>query len=273
MMPLIAFDVDYSSINRALDLAAEETTRTLRSLLESTAFHVAVKTQRYTPFVTTAKIDSDLNVVTTPRLATQGKRKGQPLKSGKKDYFVPSQSAATRIVLASLHAGSKFNRLTGHRWYRDPRTFSPGKGAIGFWEQVNVVAQRMVAARHSSTHFLQASWGVIAKKLRGKFYAAPPSDFGVIDIDASVTQTGDSDDFGEVYSGGSANDWSVTLSNLLGMRASTHGGDNAANINEAMLRHSLPAAQRALNEQAAEMETRYRPRAEARITAAFNSVK
>lgn len=118
-----------------------------------------------TPFTTIGQIDSELSVISTPMLSTRGARKGLPLKSGKNLVNVVEGGLATKIVLARLHLGSKYNTLTDMKYALDRANFSLGGGVAGFWAKVEETAERMAKSRHSSTHFLQVTWNAVLNAL------------------------------------------------------------------------------------------------------------
>lgn len=122
---------------------------------------VLEETKRNTPFVTTGKIDAELNVVTEPLLVRRGARAGLPYKNPRSTVSVPNPSLALRIMLARLNKNSDYNALTDMRYALDRETFSPGMGTAGFWARLQMFAQRMVKSRHSSTHFFQISWNAV----------------------------------------------------------------------------------------------------------------
>jgi hypothetical protein len=139
--------------------------------LNRTVLFITRATQKATPFVTTGQIDSELSVITTPQLSTRGARKGLPKRPRRKDGAPPVDvtvvqgGLATMVTLARLHRYSNYNVLTDLKYAIDRLTFSPGEGEAAFWDKIEEVAKRMVKSRHSSTHFFQASWTAVIKKL------------------------------------------------------------------------------------------------------------
>jgi hypothetical protein len=115
-----------------------------------------------TPFTEIGRIDSELQVETTPVISA---RTGKPLRSGRKNYSVTEGGLATKIVLARMHPYSGYNALTDRKYAIDRASFSPGGGEAGFWAQVDAVARRMASSRHSSTHFFQVSWNAVLAAL------------------------------------------------------------------------------------------------------------
>lgn len=256
--------VDSSSLNRAIAMGLDVTTQEPRNLVLNAGRGIALKTKALTPFVTLERIDTELGVISTPILSTRGKRKGLPLKSGRKSIAVPDQSVAMKIVLARLHPGSKYNQSTRQRWALDRATFSPGGGKAGFWAKVKEVATRMVSARHSSTHFLQAGWATVYQKLTlFRYNRALVEDLAA----TAATQPGVYDDLGAVTLSGGGTNVSLVLENMVGMK-----GKNSESYNEALQKHGGPALQAGVDAQAAEMQARYLPRLEAALARKWNAI-
>lgn len=144
----------------------QRTSRTLphQALARAVAF-VVKDAKALTPFAPLGKIDRELGVMSSPATVTRGKRKGQPLKSGKLNVDVPRTSLSMRIMLARLHRNTSYNILTDRRYAIDRASFSPGQGQIGFWRKLEARAQAMIAGRHSSTHFFQITWNSLLARL------------------------------------------------------------------------------------------------------------
>lgn len=265
-IPYVQF-IDSSSLNRAVELALNVTMQEPRNLVINAGRGVVLRTKALTPFVALETIDTELGVISTPVLSTRGARKGLPLKSGRKNIDVPDQSLAMRIVLARLHPGSRYNQLTRGRWALDKATFSPGAGVAGFWAQVALVAKRMVSARHSSTHFLQAGWQAAYRKLTQLRYGGTPLvQDEVIDVEASVSN-GVFDDLGATTLIGGGSNVSLVIENMVGMK-----GVNAESYNEALHKHGTEALQAGIAGQAAEMQARYLPRWNERLAKQWNAI-
>lgn len=151
--------------------------------------------QSHTPAVSPARIDAELNVSLSPGLLKNGKL--STAKKRQRDIVNfsnrnpsssdPDQSrlnTAERIVLARMHPSSEYNQRTGGKWAIAKPVFGSGrrdKGAL-FWAWVRQVAARMVKARHSSTHFLQAGFifardmAVSSPLFKNRFRAKSPAD-------------------------------------------------------------------------------------------------
>lgn len=158
----------------AQKILLRHTKRSPARCLNSTAYFViadVVEADGGFPVVAQSTIDSDMQVTTTPRLVTKGKRKGLPMKDGSVDVDVPDLSAAMLIVMARMNPNSKYSLDTGNRW----PVFSPGGSANSmihgfaraygsqnamqmFMDVIRPIAERMVKARHSSAGFIRNSW-------------------------------------------------------------------------------------------------------------------
>jgi len=257
--------IDASSLNQAIAMALDVSTQEPRNLVINTGRGIALGAKTLTPYVEQETIDTELGVISTPVLASRGPRKGLPLKSGKKNIEVPEQSLAIKIVLARLHPGSNYNQLTRQRWALDRATFSPGMGNAGFWAKVQLVAQRMVSARHSSTHFLQAGWKGVYRRLTEFRYVRGLVEENFIDVD--VTASTVFDDMGSATLTGNGASVSLEIANRIGMK-----GVNAETYNEALHQYGGPALQQAVNDRASEMQARYLPRWEAELARRWNAI-
>lgn len=165
MNALLSCRIDTSNLNRAQAIFNEYGKTVPAQSIARTALFVIDDAQRNTPVTSVGRIDSELSIITTPVLSSRGKRKGLPLKSGKKNYTVVEGGLGTRIALARLSPYSDYNILTDRRYALDRATFSPGGGQAGFWARIEEVVKHMIAARHSSTHFFKQSWNAIREKL------------------------------------------------------------------------------------------------------------
>lgn len=186
------------------------TTAPSEALAKAVAF-VVKDAKDHTYFTTTSKIDTELQVQTTPVIATRGRNAGQPLRSGRKNYAVTEGGLATKIVLARLNPYSNYNILTDRRYWLPRFGFSPGQGVAGFWKKVEQVAQRMVAARHSSIKFFLQSWNAVI----GALAAIVPANYtDYFNRVAGKTNPA----LGAASSTGmSTNNVTITIENRLGM--------------------------------------------------------
>lgn len=154
----IAVRYDSSGLNPLLAAARTYSRRTPAVATNTAGYVVALTALSLTPAADIARIDAALGVTTTPKLSTRGARRGLPLRSGAKNFHVTEGAMATRIVLARMWKFSPYNRMTGHYWYINRATFSPGQGTSGFWKKVELTAIRMTKGRHSSIAFIKSAW-------------------------------------------------------------------------------------------------------------------
>ena len=197
--------VDTSNLTKSMRLFAQFGKTAPALMVNRTALNVIVAAKNATPFVKMGTIDSDLNVMTGAGLTRRGRVSKDRKRQHEEVIFmnrtptlndVSAQNTAQRIVLARMHPSSEYSRITGNRW---PITmpeggFSRGGGGRDssslFWKFVKNAAERMVKARHSSTHFLKASWIPIIMKLK----AATPGTVGSLEVGAmtgKVLRTGE----------------------------------------------------------------------------------
>lgn len=265
--------IDASSLNKAVAMGLQVTRQEPRALVLNSAKAIVYRALELTPYVEISTIDSEMGIISEPVLSTRGNRKGLPLKSGRKKITVPADSMAVSIVLARLNPTSKYNLRTRQRWALDKASFSPGGGESGFWSAVKATAQRMVLAKHSSTHFLQAGWATAYRRLKMMGNGPAPLtasiedvESGVIDVEA-IVERGESQDFGDAKIKGTGTGVSLDAENLVGLR-----GVNAEDYNKALLEHGTGPLQQAVNERAAELEARYLPRWEAALARRWNAI-
>ena len=164
--------VDTTNLMRAQKILMRHSNTAPAHAINKTALYVIRKAQELTWAVSQNRINTDLEVKVTPRLAIAGKRKGLPLKSGATDIDVPDWSVAMMIVMARMNPKSKYSQKTGNRWPVTPikiRDFAKAYGDENalrmFFDAIAPIAERMVRSRHSSTGFLKHSWAAIITKL------------------------------------------------------------------------------------------------------------
>lgn len=177
---------DTRNLMRAQMILLRHTNTAPALIINRTALAVARTAQKLTWAVGQEKIDTELRVQTLPvvKIATRGPRKGTLIKTGKSVYVHDfPRSEAMMIVLARMQTPGisvstdrpNFNLITGNRWALAKPTMTMRSGAkrIGqglsnaaqFWAWVEQVADRMIAARHSSSGFLKHSWAAIIMRL------------------------------------------------------------------------------------------------------------
>lgn len=157
----ISVKVDTKGLEAVIPALVEYGRRTMDEQCVTSMGMILQDAQNWTPFVKISRMDADLEVeafgVTNMKVRPDGTIKNRLSKAKNpryKNYRVQGQ-AGLMIVVARMHPGSDYNKLTGSRWaLMKPAT----KGETAFWEWVANALQRMTAARHSSGHFLQAGY-------------------------------------------------------------------------------------------------------------------
>lgn len=153
----ITCKIDSGRLNMAMGIFARYATTEPAKMLNRTGLFVAYDAQANTPVTTMGRIDNDMGAATTPIVPTRGVRKGST------NLTIESHtSAAMLISIARMNPKSDFSKLTGNRW---AIAFPKTSGKQAFMNAVEVIAERMVRARHSSTGFLKHSWAAIISKL------------------------------------------------------------------------------------------------------------
>jgi hypothetical protein len=156
--------MDTSGLSRAIPLAVANGRRTVEEQAVTSLGWIFYNAQKATGKVEISEIDSELSATSTPVLSTRGKRKGLPLKSGRRNITTTARTGAEMVVVARMHAAgiskttgkANYNQLTGSRWALP--MIPKGTGTAGFWSQVAKMAQRMIKGRHSSTAFLKSGF-------------------------------------------------------------------------------------------------------------------
>lgn len=171
--PILTMNVDVSALEKAIPRIVAFGRRTIQEQCVTSVTFIAYRAQQLTPAATIGRIDSDLDVQVSPVLSKRGKRKGLPLKSGKKTVQglrgarVP---LGVLIVMSRMNPSSKYSQQTGNRW---PVTGIPkGAGTAAARQRfIGEVLSRMVMSRHSSTNFLQTGWKpAIRAGMESEFY-------------------------------------------------------------------------------------------------------
>jgi hypothetical protein len=275
------FHLDTTALDRAMDLANEWSSSAPAYLVARTAQRIVSKTIKYTPSVSVGTIDAELDVAYAPGKTPGGKLSRQVSKARLlpgKDQNTERQDEplAYLIQLARMAPGSNYNRLTNNRW-RLPGGFTMLKGldSVDRTAVLQQLAERMIKARHSSTHFLVSGWASAAKKLYnllGSYIRgdseAPPLEDGF--SDKTVSPKPNMSDLR--YSSGQEVA-QVVVSNMIGMVDSSVNGSNADNYNKALLLHGIQPLQRAMDEVAEEMKEHYMAKDMKEMAAQFNAIR
>jgi len=176
------------ALAQALRKAAATTSKTQDFAANRACNAISYKAYLAMPRVSPASIPQELEV------SVQGVTKTGRLSRAKKPrrHHVGSHpsSLASRIILASFYAGSRFNETTGQVWKREkPDTH----GTAAFWEWIAGAAERMTMARRSSTGFFAAcarAVNVGFGMATGRFFSkipAPVIPSGAMDVNKTST--------------------------------------------------------------------------------------
>src|SRR5579872_7274811 len=129
--------IDTSNLMRASAILMRHSSRSPARCVNSTAYHVVkdvIEADGGFPVVTQERINTDMQVVTSPLVLQSGKPSQSKSKQNATMTFLgdtasstPETNMAMRIVLARMHPSSQFNRLTGGRWALTPPEMSAAK--------------------------------------------------------------------------------------------------------------------------------------------------
>jgi hypothetical protein len=246
MISGLSVTIDASGLNAAIAAAQVYSKRTPAVAVNTAAYVVAKFAWSKMPVTNIGRIDSELGVIVTPIVPTMGVRKGSTnitMSWGIRGESSP-RSLAMMIAIARMHPGSKYSQLTGNYWpVEKPAT----KGVIAFLNFMEQVAERMVKARHSSTHFIQSCWIPAIRDMepfadrsavRGRAAAAGPrgSDKFVPDSGSGVPATE-----GAIYA-------VAEITNAAGVKG--HNDVLDRKHNEALWLYGGPALQEAMDDEA-----------------------
>ncbi len=233
--------------------------RTLQEQCVTSATFIALRAQRGTVAATSGQIDEDMEVLTTPVLSTRGKRKGLPLRTGRKSVSLGRSTEEGREVpLAVLIAQSRvmqpfgdesrFNNLTGFRWAIMQSPFKGVSRAQGAIAMMNLIS-RMVNARHSSTNFLQSGWTpAIRAGLSSGYYRYNPLFGSRREARAlpNSRNTLKAEGVGDMVIELSADDCVVTTSNDVGEPEGRSNATLAARHREALIAYGTEPLEKAI---------------------------
>jgi hypothetical protein len=160
--------IDTTSLNNAIAVAMKYSKRAPAIAVNVAAFFIARQARVDTPTTPIGRMDTELGVISTPVLSTRGKRKGLPLKSGKKNISVNKAVATVSgafggiplswlLISARAKSGSKYNQDTAGR-FKIPVHPLKGHKVSEFASLMAAAVQRMVSSRHSSGSFLASGW-------------------------------------------------------------------------------------------------------------------
>lgn len=170
--------IDTRKLNRGLVLAARFTKRTPAQAVNTAACEVAIGAKNGMPFVTAQTIDTELLVMSVPKIGKSGRVLQQFTKKGKSvaknkilygtrmgKYAATSEVPLTALIIAArAKPGSNYNRITGGRYALDRNPFKGFSRALGQFKMTTLI-DNMIKARHRSGHFLMAGWIQCVKTL------------------------------------------------------------------------------------------------------------
>lgn len=232
---------------------------------------IMLNSQKDTPFVATTRMDAELNVSFSPGILNNGKPSRDKKRQAEVIHFQNNEpdamdedqsrvNTAERIVLARLHPGSDYNQETGGHWALPMPSFGSGRrdrGAL-FWKFVKDAAERMVRARHSSGHFLQAGFKFAvkscfssplfrhARKYRGEVTEA---------MNLNVMNRLDTDHLGGMQMTNPNNpSFSITVMNNVGDQSGSGNAILDAKHRAALMQYALPNVEKAVQRETAACE-------------------
>ena len=244
--------IDTSNLSRAVEIAQGYSDRTPERAVSTAGFYVARQTTRETHRATVSGIDSQLGVVSEVVLSTRGKRKGLPVKSGKRNKLKTKfprldgdLTVADKIILSRMWEGTWVNLSENNRWKTDRSIYGTG---AAFLQNIRLAAKKMAAGRHSSIAFIASTARAIVKQLEPyvpTLYRrdAPPDDAEVAAAQSSsVTPKGMA---AVIASGMSATMKGEMLAGVGGVPANLNEPHNAA-----MMAYIPPVLQNAVDTEA-----------------------
>jgi hypothetical protein len=169
-MQIITCDITSVGLSRMVTAGISYSNRTPSVAANSAGLFVAKQAWFDTPFTNPSRIDTELSVEVTPVVATRGARKGQPLRSGRKNITAdpnrgsgkdphPDVPLTWLIISARAKHGSNYNNTTANRWAINGGVHPlKGKQISQFKQIIAGYVQRMASGRHSGTHFVQQGW-------------------------------------------------------------------------------------------------------------------
>lgn len=179
--------VDTSNFMKAQAVWQAHSKRNRAENLNRAAYFVIQSAQKLTPSTPTGRMDSELNVMSSPKVLKNGKlsrAKGKQLDTiTALGRLTPSQQGPRMTPLAGLIVSARANTLSGYNFrtgWRFRLMQSPRNGVSrrAGDAKMRAAISRMVKSRHSSGHFFVASWNGIKNSLKphlGKGYAVASS--------------------------------------------------------------------------------------------------
>lgn len=248
-------EVDVSALLQATPRIVAFGRRTMQEQCVTSITFIARRAQKLTPFADIGRIDAYLEVEVSPVLSTRGKRKGLPLKSGKKAVMTKPGAwvpMAVLITMARMNPASDYNHITGSRWAISGNILPTGPGTAAARQAIiGGFVRRMTMARHSSTHYLQTGWTPsIRQGIASPFFRYNPA-FGSRRDARTAPNTGNKlsvDNFGTLTIDLRGDECVVTATNDIGESANAVLG---AKHRRALIEYGLGPLNQAVAEEAA----------------------
>jgi hypothetical protein len=214
---------DVSVLERAIPRMVAFGRRTMQEQCVTSVTFISLRARKLTPAADIGRIDAELEVEVSPVLSTRGKRKGLPLKSGKKSVGTKPGVRVpliTLITMARMNPASDFNLRTGGKWAIPSVILPRGPGTARDRQMIiGHINQRSVMARHSSTHYLQTGWtSSIRQGLASPLYRYNPAFGSRRDARANPNSSNQRsvDDFGQLTIDLRGDECVVTATNNIG---------------------------------------------------------
>ena len=155
MQPKITIKLDTRGLNASLTALAEKSRRLPSFLVNSSCKRIAWDASQMMPVVPVSQIESEMEATVTPGILKSGAR-STAKKRAREEVSLPTggRGVAAMIVVASMHPGSKYNLWTGNVFQR---AMIKTQGRAAFWTAIDLIAQRMVKARFSSSGFFKTA--------------------------------------------------------------------------------------------------------------------
>jgi hypothetical protein len=257
--------VDTSGLTQAINVRSKlmSSKRTMRQIVCTAAHEIAIGAAQRMPYVETSTIDSELNVWYSLGKTAKGKaskaKRNMIANTGKvrlgaggmggvinrvplAALIINAQVMGVRSGKSSQPGMSRYNQLTHMRYARPYSPFAGVSRRQGR-EAMRAAVNRMIRARHSSTHFLQSGWNYAINALAGE-----TANRGRRRMVGFKTKRASSQTMGEVTIRSDAHSAWVYVANEAGAQSL-----NATSFNEALWRHGQPGLQASIAEEEGKM--------------------
>jgi hypothetical protein len=167
--------IDATKLNRGFELAREYSKTAPADACNFTAKEVAFGAYQNTPVTTAERVNREFLIDTQPKIGVRGKpsKNKRILKGGKVvDYTRGSVTTtvplAVLIAQARANSNSKYNQLTGFRYYLPRSPYATGKGgrAAGRAAMASLIDSMLKGRRRAASGFIRAGWLASMKRLK-----------------------------------------------------------------------------------------------------------